>query len=223
MSRCERRRRDHRRGPRGGARGRGRRHRRRHRPVARAGGRHGVLHDRGPQPAGGGRAGGRAADRRRVDHRHRPLQRRLRRREGRARAGVSWRARSRRGSCAPRSSTSSSAQLRGVGHRRATSSYVPKMRTQLVAARTRGRGARRARHPTPRRSARRSPRSPVPREEILAEVAELLVGPARRAAADRGRERPRRPGPRLYESGALLPGPGATLAGPTFEEWLATG
>jgi hypothetical protein len=24
----------------------------------------------------------------------------------------------------------------------------------------------------------------------------------------------------LYESGALLPGPGATLAGPAFEEWL---
>ena len=24
----------------------------------------------------------------------------------------------------------------------------------------------------------------------------------------------------LYESGALLPGPGATLAGPTFDEWL---
>jgi hypothetical protein len=24
----------------------------------------------------------------------------------------------------------------------------------------------------------------------------------------------------LYESGALLPGPDATLAGPTFEEWL---
>jgi hypothetical protein len=24
----------------------------------------------------------------------------------------------------------------------------------------------------------------------------------------------------LYESGALLPGPGAILAGPTFEEWL---
>ena len=24
----------------------------------------------------------------------------------------------------------------------------------------------------------------------------------------------------LYESGALLPGPAATLAGPTFEEWL---
>jgi hypothetical protein len=24
----------------------------------------------------------------------------------------------------------------------------------------------------------------------------------------------------LYENGALLPGPGAILAGPTFEEWL---
>ena len=24
----------------------------------------------------------------------------------------------------------------------------------------------------------------------------------------------------LYESGALLPGPHATLAGPTFEQWL---
>jgi hypothetical protein len=24
----------------------------------------------------------------------------------------------------------------------------------------------------------------------------------------------------VYQSGALLPGPGATLAGPTFEEWL---
>ena len=25
----------------------------------------------------------------------------------------------------------------------------------------------------------------------------------------------------LYEAGGLLPGPHATLAGPTFEEWLA--
>jgi hypothetical protein len=28
------------------------------------------------------------------------------------------------------------------------------------------------------------------------------------------------PDSELYETGALLPGPGATLAGPTFEEWL---
>ena len=26
----------------------------------------------------------------------------------------------------------------------------------------------------------------------------------------------------LYEAGAALPGPGATLAGPTFEQWLAS-
>jgi hypothetical protein len=26
----------------------------------------------------------------------------------------------------------------------------------------------------------------------------------------------------LYESGALLPGPDATLAGPTFDEWLSS-
>jgi hypothetical protein len=26
----------------------------------------------------------------------------------------------------------------------------------------------------------------------------------------------------LYESGALLPGPHAILAGPTFEEWLSS-
>ena len=26
----------------------------------------------------------------------------------------------------------------------------------------------------------------------------------------------------LYETGALLPGPDATLAGPTFEEWLGS-
>jgi hypothetical protein len=25
-----------------------------------------------------------------------------------------------------------------------------------------------------------------------------------------------------YEDGGMLPGPGAVLAGPTFEEWLAT-
>jgi hypothetical protein len=31
---------------------------------------------------------------------------------------------------------------------------------------------------------------------------------------------PADPDRELYESGALLPGPEATLAGPTFEEWL---
>jgi hypothetical protein len=31
---------------------------------------------------------------------------------------------------------------------------------------------------------------------------------------------PADPDGELYESGALLPGPNAILAGPTFEEWL---
>jgi hypothetical protein len=35
-----------------------------------------------------------------------------------------------------------------------------------------------------------------------------------------GMSDPADPDSELYETGALLPGPGATLAGPTFEEWL---
>ena len=34
---------------------------------------------------------------------------------------------------------------------------------------------------------------------------------------------PTDPDRELLEGGALLPGPGATLAGPTFEEWLLSG
>ena len=59
-----------------------------------------------------------------------------------------------------------------------------------------------------------------PREESLVEIARLFV--SRRGdplpieegsnAADPDHE--------LLENGGLLPGPGATLAGPTFEEWL---
>jgi hypothetical protein len=35
-----------------------------------------------------------------------------------------------------------------------------------------------------------------------------------------GRHDPADPAQAVYESGALLPGPDATLAGPTFEAWL---
>jgi hypothetical protein len=101
-------------------------------------------------------------------------------------------------------------------------SYVWPMRTQLVAARTvaesladlaLGNGSEPA------------PGAPIPeiagpREETLPDVARLLV--ARRgepirieAATD-----PADPDRDLYEAGALLPGPNATLAGPTYEEWL---
>lgn len=58
-----------------------------------------------------------------------------------------------------------------------------------------------------------------PREESMVEAARLLA--ARRGAPSTVEAVPA-PGQdsALYESGGALPGPGATLAGPTFEEWL---
>ena len=124
------------------------------------------------------------------------------------------RARSRRGSCARRSSTSSSASS--------------------------STGAARAMWPTCRRCARspsppgpspwRSPTwrstptavpGPVlevagPREESLVDIAERLV--AKQGDPVRVEGVTWDP---LYEEGAALPGPEATLAGPTFDEWLA--
>ena len=59
-----------------------------------------------------------------------------------------------------------------------------------------------------------------PREESLVEVARLLA--ARRGDALRieGVSDPADPDGELFETGALLPGPDAILAGPTFEQWL---
>jgi uncharacterized protein YbjT (DUF2867 family) len=98
-------------------------------------------------------------------------------------------------------------------------SYVQKMRTQLVAARTVAEAlADLATAPGPNRA----PYVEVagPREERLVAAATLLA--SRRGhplkieevsdSADPDRE--------VYESGALLPGPGAILAGPTFAAWL---
>jgi uncharacterized protein YbjT (DUF2867 family) len=101
--------------------------------------------------------------------------------------------------------------------------YVPRMRTQLVAARSvaealvdlvNGSG--------------RVPGSggvPIteiggPRAERLVEVARLLV--SRRGDSLRIEEvsNPADPDHELFENGGLLPGPDAILAGPTFEEWL---
>jgi uncharacterized protein YbjT (DUF2867 family) len=92
-------------------------------------------------------------------------------------------------------------------------SYVPKMRTQLVGARTVAEAlADLALEPAP---------GPIleiagPREESMVEAARLLMarrGDPVRIEGVTWDER--------YEAGAALPGPDATLAGPTFEEWLA--
>ena len=63
--------------------------------------------------------------------------------------------------------------------------------------------------------------------EIAGPRAESLVEMARLAAARRGDglpvvgwSDPDDPDRELQESGGLLPGPEATLAGPTYEEWL---
>ena len=98
--------------------------------------------------------------------------------------------------------------------------YVPRMRTQLVAARTvaealaeLANGSR----PAPENTI---PEIAGPREESLVGVARLLV--ARRGDAVRieAVSDPDDPEQALYASGALLPGPDAVLAGPTFEQWL---
>jgi nucleoside-diphosphate-sugar epimerase len=109
--------------------------------------------------------------------------------------------------------------------RRGEVSYVPKMRTQLVAARTVARAlVDRATDPDSARISGPS-REPIPeiagpREENLVDMAKLLV--ARRGDPVRieGVTNPADPDHALYEAGALLPGPNAALAGPTFEEWL---
>jgi uncharacterized protein YbjT (DUF2867 family) len=105
-------------------------------------------------------------------------------------------------------------------------SYVPKMRTQLVAARTVAEaladlatGPESA--PAPGSNGTPIPEIAGPREEDLVEMAKLLA--ARRGDPIRieGVSNPADPDGDLYEAGALLPGPHATLAGPTFEEWLS--
>jgi uncharacterized protein YbjT (DUF2867 family) len=101
-------------------------------------------------------------------------------------------------------------------------SYVLPMRTQLVAART---VAEALADLALTNGSEPAPGSPIPeiagpREESLVDVARLLAarrGDSIRIEAVRD---PADPDRDLYEAGALLPGPNATLAGPTFEEWL---
>jgi uncharacterized protein YbjT (DUF2867 family) len=96
--------------------------------------------------------------------------------------------------------------------------YVPSMRTQLVAARTVGEAL--ADLAVDGRFAEgQISEIAGPREERLVDMARLLV--ARRGDPVRVEISDRDPDSELYEAGALLPGPDATLAGPTFEEWLA--
>jgi uncharacterized protein YbjT (DUF2867 family) len=96
-------------------------------------------------------------------------------------------------------------------------SYVPRMRTQLVAARTVAEAlAELAVDP----ESAPGPTLEVagPREESLVEMAKMLV--ARRGDSLRVEPVSDPVDGDANESGVLLPGPDARLGGPTFEEWL---
>jgi uncharacterized protein YbjT (DUF2867 family) len=98
---------------------------------------------------------------------------------------------------------------------------VPRMRTQLVAART----VAEALAALATANGAQPSAAPIleiagPREESLVEIATLLATRRGDTARVEGVSDPDNPDHAVFESGALLPGPGATLAGPTFAEWL---
>lgn len=102
--------------------------------------------------------------------------------------------------------------------------HVPEMRTQLVAARVVAEAlADAAEEPGVENGA--ITEIAGPREERLAEAAAALFasrGEALEVRETRGAPLvdPDSPDAAAYAQGAALPGPGATLAGPSFAEWL---
>jgi len=102
--------------------------------------------------------------------------------------------------------------------------HVPEMRTQLVAARVVAEALADAAE-EPEIQNGRITEIAGPQPERLADVATVLF--ASRGESVEVREarggllaQPGDPDANAYAEGAALPNPGATLAGPTFEEWL---
>ncbi len=98
--------------------------------------------------------------------------------------------------------------------------YVPEMRTQPVAARTAAEALVELATAKDISTAGPIPEIAGPREENMVELARLLAlkgGDGLRVESVRN---PDDPEAELYVTGALLPNPHATLAGPTFEQWL---
>jgi uncharacterized protein YbjT (DUF2867 family) len=101
-------------------------------------------------------------------------------------------------------------------------SYVPRMRIQPVSARTVAEALARLATGSDRPpEGAPSPEIAGPREEDLVDLAVRLVARRNDQVKIEGVSDPANPDRELNESGGLLPGPHATLAGPTFEEWLA--
>jgi uncharacterized protein YbjT (DUF2867 family) len=95
--------------------------------------------------------------------------------------------------------------------------YVPEMRTQLVACRAVAEQLV---------TLALAPDAPAmseiagPREESLEAIARLVIERRGDGLRVERVSDPADPDSRLNAEGGLLPGPGATLAGPTFEAWL---
>jgi uncharacterized protein YbjT (DUF2867 family) len=109
--------------------------------------------------------------------------------------------------------------------RQGDTSYLPRMRTQLVAARTVAEVLVDLATAPDSEFPADSASMPIlevagPREENLVDAAFRLAAvrgePARVEATSDSSDSDAE----LLEAGVLLPSPGATLAGPTFEEWL---
>jgi uncharacterized protein YbjT (DUF2867 family) len=103
--------------------------------------------------------------------------------------------------------------------------YVRKMRIQSVASRAVAQGlVDLATDPewaaSPARSEAPLPEIAGPREQNLVELAELYVARRRLPLRIEGVTDPSDPDDALYQDGSLRPSPHATIAGPTFEEWL---
>jgi uncharacterized protein YbjT (DUF2867 family) len=113
-------------------------------------------------------------------------------------------------------------ELVNWGRQEDGSSQVPRARMQVVAARAVAEElAAMATDGAAPAEGESLPEIAGPREESLVELARLLA--ARRGdpvRVDEGRE-PDEATREVYEGGALLPGPDAKLAGPTYESWLA--
>jgi uncharacterized protein YbjT (DUF2867 family) len=98
--------------------------------------------------------------------------------------------------------------------------YLPEMRTQLVAARVVAETLADAAE-EPEIQNGRITEVAGPREERLADAAAALFASRGDSFEIREGRQPGDPDAAAYAEGAALPNPGAKLAGPSFEEWLA--
>ena len=99
--------------------------------------------------------------------------------------------------------------------------YLPKMRTQIVAARTVA-GALAALALSDEPEGEQPAEIAGPREEYLPDLAQLVAAKRGEQVKIEAVSNPADPDDALNANGGLLPGPHATLAGPTFAAWLDT-